>query len=360
MHRRHIFYQHAARAHPCKNRVRGALAQGRTGLQPNQHHVGLAREGTQPRKGRQRLQQRAALGHDVSGLGGKDIPMLEREQRAFGIEHADVVGRTQLVDLGDQGLRADQVADAHAGQSELAHGAHQQHMRMLRDAAHEGTAGKRLISLVYNDQAWRRRNDLVDHRVVPQVGRRVVGVGQVHDGRSVPRHRVEHRSPVEFKLRVKWHADEAQSLQLRAHPVHHEPRNRGQHAGTGSGTGHREQRDQLIGTVAHHQAKALRNPCMQRERAAQGLDAGARVAVQRDGTQPLAELLLQLRRQSVGVFHGVELDHPCSVLHRVRLHGLDVGAQHKAGPLAQDGIGHAVIQRKRISAARAWACSPSP
>jgi hypothetical protein len=60
--------------------------------------------------------------------------MFQREQARLGVEHADVERRAQLVDFADQRRAADQVADAHAGQAELAHRAHHQHMRVLRAA----------------------------------------------------------------------------------------------------------------------------------------------------------------------------------------------------------------------------------
>ena len=60
--------------------------------------------------------------------------MLKGKQGALVIEHADVVGGPDLVDLCNQRLWADHVPDAHAGQPKLAHGAHQQHMAVFGNA----------------------------------------------------------------------------------------------------------------------------------------------------------------------------------------------------------------------------------
>ena len=70
-----------------------------------------------------------------------------------------------------------------------------------------------------------------------------------------------------------------------------------------------------------------------------------------------AQLRLQVWRQGVGVFHGIELDHACGILHRIGVHSLHIVADK-----AQIGCWrvHALFPCKRISAARAWACKPSP
>jgi hypothetical protein len=79
--------------------------------------------------------------------------------------------------------------------------------------------------------------------------------------------------------------------------------------------------------------------------------------------EALAQLGLQLGRQPKRVLHGIELDHAGRVLDRVGVHGLHV----LTDPLQESGIepAHLVFRIggtvfKRISAARAWACKPSP
>jgi hypothetical protein len=47
------------------------------------------------------------------------VGVVQRKERGFGVEHADVVGRAHLVDLVDQRRVAAQVAQAHTGQAEL-------------------------------------------------------------------------------------------------------------------------------------------------------------------------------------------------------------------------------------------------
>ena len=234
--------------------------------------------------------------------------MFQRKQRALVVEHADVVGRAHLVDFGNQGLRAHQVAQAHAGQAELAQGAHQQHMAVLANAVDIALAGKRLIGLVHHHQPALLADgfdDFLDDRVVPQIGRGVVRVSQINDGRLVLRNGGQHGGFVKLKVGRQIDADELQALQLRAHCVHHKTRHGRQDAGTRHVAGHRQQRDQLVRAIAQHQAKALGQLRVIGQRGAQIVDAAIRVAVQRQRAQALAQLGLQRGRQPVRVFHGV-------------------------------------------------------
>ena len=72
------------------------------------------------------------------------------------------------------------------------------------------------------------------------------------------------------------------------------------------------------------------------QRVAQHVDLAAGVAVQGHSAQALAQRGLQLRREPVRVFHGVELDHAARVLHGIGMHALHVLAD-QAGQLGRQG-----------------------
>ena len=241
-------------------------------------------------------------------------------------------------------------------------------MRMPRHTVRVAAAGKGLVGLVHHHQAALRtlgEHDFFNRVVAPEVARGVVGVGQVNDGRLVLGNGGQHGGFVEFKVGRERHAMKTQALQLGAHGVHHKARQRGQDAGTGHIAGHGQQRDQLVRAVAQHDVKAFWHACVGRERMAQIVHAAIGVAVERQGAQSLAQSLLQIRWQSVRVFHRVELDHAHRVLDGIGVHGLHIlaDALHQLG--AHWGGAHWGSRMggtgfRRSSAARAWACRPSP
>ena len=227
--------------------------------------------------------------------------------------------------------------------------------------------GKRLVSLVHHHQppqGGRLGNQAADDRLVPQIGRGVVRIGDVGDGRAVLAHRRQHGCFVEFEIDSQWHAVESKPLQLRAHGVHDEPGHRRHDAGTRQVAAHGQQRNELIRPIAQHQ----RMTCGQVDAAGQRLlefvNSGARIAIDGHGAQANAELGLQRRRQHERVLHGVEFDHARAVLDGIGVHGLHVLANHgqRVGYLhrghAPPRIGGTVVRRS--SAARACACKPSP
>eukprot|EP01036_Dinobryon_divergens_P045443 gene45443-60711_t len=97
-----------------------------------------------------------------------------------------------------------------------------------------------------------RVDDVLNHRVVPQIGGGVVGVGQIGDGGFVFSDGGQHGGFIEFKVSRQRDADERQALQLRAHGVHHKAGDWGQYRSAGNITSQRQQRDQLIRPVAQH------------------------------------------------------------------------------------------------------------
>jgi len=242
-------------------------------------------------------------------------------------------------------------------------------MRVARDAVDVAAAGKRLVGLVHDHQAALcalGQHDLLDRVVVPQVTRGVVGVSQIHDGRLVLINRGQHGGFVKFKVWGKGYAMEIQALQLGAHGVHHKAGQRGQDGSAGHITGHGQKRDQLVRAVAQHDVKAFGHACVTCQRLAKLVHTLAGVAIERQRAQTLAQSLLQIRRQAVRVFHRVELDHARRILDGIGVHGLHVlaDALHQLGAHGGRGAHWGALIGgtgfKRNSAARAWACKPSP
>ena len=238
-------------------------------------------------------------------------------------------------------------------------------MGVAGDAVSVAAAGKGLVGLVHDDQAALcalGEDDLFDRLVVPEAAGGVVGVSQVHDGRLVLGNRGQHGGFVEFKVGGERHTVEGQALQLGAHGVHHKARQRGEDAGTGNVAGHGQQRDQLVRAVAQHDVKAFGHACISSQCMAQFVHTLAGVAVESQSAQTLAQSLLQISRQAVRVLHRVELDHARRILDGVGVHGLHVlaDALHQLGAHGHVGSRMGGTGFKRNSAARAWACRPSP
>ena len=207
-----------------------------------------------------------------------------------------------------------------------------------------------------------------DHRLVPQRAGGVVGVGQVQDGGAVLRDGGQHGGFVELEIGRQRHAVEGQALQLRAHGVHHEARQRRQDGRARNVAGHGQQADQLVRAVAQHQRPAGGRRGIGEQRGFQLVDPRAGVAVDGHRAQAPAQLGLQPGRQAVGVLHGVELEHAGGVLHGVGVHALHVGAdagQRIGGGGLRFHLGRAVGRGRRgtgraprrfQSAARAAGC----
>ena len=138
-------------------------------------------------------------------------------------------------------------------------------MAVLCHAACVALAGKRLVGLVHHDQTTLRADgfyDLFNHRVVPQVGRGVVRIGQVGDRWLVLGNGGQHRRFVEFKVGRQIDADELQALQLRAHGVHHETWQRREDGAARHIASQRQQRNQLVRTIAQHDVEAFGHLCI--------------------------------------------------------------------------------------------------
>ncbi|MDT4851337.1 hypothetical protein FQZ97_855150 [compost metagenome] len=297
--------------------------------------------------------------------------VLQRKQRAFGVEHAHVVGRTQLVHLVHQGLRAQHVAQAHAGQAEFGQRAHEQHVgvghRVGPNLVEPGLAGKRLVGLVHHHQPAKRGrfgDQATDHGGVPQIGGGVVRIGDVGDGGPVRAHRGQHGGLVQLKAGRERHTVESQALQLRAHGVHDKTGQRREDGCAGHVAGHGQQGDQLVRAVAQHQAMAFGQVHVAGQRLLEIVDACTWVAVDRHRAQALSQLCLQLGRERKRIFHRIELDQTGRVLDGVGVHGLDV-LPDEAQRVRGVHVGHRAPRIggtlvRRNSAARACACRPSP
>ena len=153
------------------------------------------------------------------------------------------------------------------------------------------------------------------------------GIGQVQNGRLVLGDRLQHGGLVEFEIRGQIDADETQALQLRTHPVHHEAGHRRHDGRTRHVAGHGQHRDQFVRTIAQHQVEAVRDLGMGHQRPAQVIDTAIGIAVERQCTQALAQLLLQRGRQTMRILHRVELVQSARVLNRIGMHAGNVAAQ---------------------------------
>ena len=85
-----------------------------------------------------------------------------------------------------------------------------------------------------------------------------------------------------------------------------------------------QQGDEFIGAIAQHQRITVRHAHMVRNGMLQIIDALAGVTVDSHSPKALTQFCLQTVGQSIGVFHGVQLDHARGVLHGVSLHVLQV------------------------------------
>ena len=147
---------------------------------------------------------RCALGHAAAPPGARTrrhAPARTARPRQFST--LTLYGGRTLSICVDQIGRAAQVAQAHAGQAELAKRAHHQHMLVRGHARHPGARRERLVGLVEDDQAVLRADrgdDALDDRVVEQVGGRVVRVGDVGQRRAVRLDRRQHRRFVELEV----------------------------------------------------------------------------------------------------------------------------------------------------------------
>ena len=141
-------------------------------------------------------------------------------------------------------------------------------------------------------------------------------------------------------------------MQVRRQRVHHKAGHGRQHGGRLLAVlpraAQRQQGDQLIRAIAQHQRPALGQARVAGQGRFQVIEARARITVDGHAPQPLAQRLLQFRRQAVGVFHGVQLQQPFGRLNQVGVHGLHIGADAlqrgqrggKGGRRRRRGRGH--------------------
>ena len=74
------------------------------------------------------LAQALAFMANILRLFLKHIGMLQRKQCTFGVQHADVVGRADFVELINDFSARQHVTNTHTGQSKFRQRAHQQHL----------------------------------------------------------------------------------------------------------------------------------------------------------------------------------------------------------------------------------------
>lgn len=221
-----------------------------------------------------------------------------------------------LVDLGNQALLAHQVADAHAGQAEFAHGAHHQHMGVLGQQAHRIALGKGLVGLVHHHQAAHRARGLhqaLDHGGVPEIAGGVVRVGQIDQRRPLLRYGGQHGGLVQLEVGREWHTHEVQALVARRDAVHHEAGQGREDLRAGAAHRHGQHGDDLVRAIAQGDAAARGHAGMGGQGAGQVLRALGRVAVDGHPSQALAQLLLQRLGQAEGFSMVSSLIRPAAL-----------------------------------------------
>ena len=281
-----------------------------------------------PLHGLQPLHQRLALGAERPGLLVEIRVMLERKARRLGIQHADVVGRADLVELRGPGRRTGQIADAGARQPPLGAGAHHRQVRPgLQPGQPAGTAGKGRIGLVQHHQTVGGLQDGAHVVRIEQVARGVVRIGQEDQRRTVRLDGLQHRLAVQTEVRPQRHRHETNASQPRPHLVHHERGGRRHDRGPGLGHQLAQQADQLIRTVAQHQPVNAVQPVMPGDGLFQRrIGIAGRIAVDGQCRQTLRQFGLQRPGQPPGVLHRIQLDGVGGIGHVVGGHALHIGA----------------------------------
>ena len=274
----------------------------------------------------QPLHQRLALGAERPGLLVEICVMLERKARRLGIQHADVVGRADLVELRGPGRRTGQIADACTRQPPLGAGAHHRQVRpgwQLGQPA--GTAGKGRIGLVQHHQTVSSLQDGTHVVRIEQVARGIVRIGQEDQRRTVRLDGLQHRLAVQTEVRPQRHRHETDAGQPRAHLIHHERGCRRHDRGPRLGHQLAQQADQLIRTVAQHQPVNAVQPIMPGNGLLQRrVGIARRIAVDGQRRQTLRQFGLQRPGQPPGVFHRIQLDGVGGIGHVVGSHALHV------------------------------------
>ena len=287
----------------------------------------------------QPLHQRLALGAERLGLLVEIRVMLERKARRLGIQHADVVGRADLVELRGPGRRTGQIADAGARQPPLGAGAHHRQVRPgLQLGQPAGTAGKRRIGLVQHHQTVGGLQDGAHVVRIEQVARGVVRIGQEDQRRTVRLDGLQHRLAVQTEIGPQRHRHETDAGQPRAHLVHHERGCRRHDRGPGLGHQLAQQTDQLIRTVAQHQPVNAVQPVMPGDGLFQRrIGVARRIAVDGQRRQTLRQFGLQRPGQPPGVLHRIQLDGVSGIGHVVGSHALHVRAHVARNPSRDPG-----------------------
>ena len=274
----------------------------------------------------QSLHQRLALGAERPGLLVEIRVMLEGKARRLGIQHADVVGRADLVELRGPGRRTGQIADAGTRQPPLGAGAHHRQVWpgcQLGQPA--GTTGKGRIGLVQHHQTVGGLQDGAHVVRIEQVAGGVVRIGQEDQRRTMRLDGLQHRLAVQTEIRPQRHWHETDTGQPRTHLVHHERGRRRHDRGPGLGHQLAQQADQLIRTVAQHQPVNAIQPVMPGNGLLQRrIGIAGRIAVDGQCRQTLRQLGLQRPGQPPGILHRIQLDGVGGISHVVGSHALHV------------------------------------
>ena len=221
---------------------------------------------------------------------------------------------------------------------------------------HPAVEGEGLVGLIEHHQAGGGRDDLLDAEAVENIAGGVVGIGDPDNRRLMFGDGSQHRRHIKRKVGRKRHRHEAAAGQASRDVVHHESGYRRDNRRARSGGGHRHDGDEFVRAVAQQQPRISGHAKLVADQCLQAGVGRRRIAVDGNRPQPLAKRMLQFGRQAIGVFHRVKLEQPRGSGHVIARHREHLGSKQRG----RRAKAHGRVLGSRISALRAWACSPSP
>ncbi|MNS18871.1 hypothetical protein D3C72_505770 [compost metagenome] len=282
------------------------------------HKVAGGREYPDAGQGGQRVGQRAAVGAQARSLFVQHgLVAQHRHQRGLR-QHVQVVGRAQLVQFGDPVRMAGQVAETQAGQADLGHRAHDDHVGGVQHLRHPGAVGERLVGLVQHHQPGGGGDDGLHVFVRPQAAGGVVGHGQEHHLGLMFADGGQHGRQIQGQILGQRHADKAGVVKARRHVEINERRPRRQHHVARVATGLDDDVDEFIRAVAKQHVGRVGHAEPGLHRLLQGGQVGGGIAVQRRVAHGAGDVVAHCLGQFIRAFHRVQLDAAIRVGDRVR------------------------------------------
>ncbi len=353
MRRRDVLDQDAPLLQRSENAVRIGHAE--------QQEIGCRRKHGQPAHRAQRGRHARPLGSQHDGLRVERRQVLEHQVRRGERQHVDVVWRTQLFDFRDPFGIAGQIAESDSGEAELGQRSQHEQVRPIAQMRHPGVLRERQIGLVDDDEPGRRAQHRLDRSAVEQVAGRIVRIRRRTHRGLVFGDRSQYRVRVEREIRPQRHSDEMATVETRRHLVHGEARPRRQHRCAGSRTRLDHEVDQLVRSVAQHQAGAERQTHRLAEPLLEAARIRHRITVQRLLAKAFTEFALHCLGQAERILHRIELDESNRARCHIGLGRAHVVAQHREVRAVTDARAHrfaAPSRRSSADMACAVSCSP--